>query len=242
MGIYIKKVLGYGLQMKANEASDILNSDALRKRHGMSTDDYKSFLRKKYGTDSDDQSYAMSDLGVAGAWVKHDYRASDLVTVVDSRLDGEDESETDLRWVVITPPMVCGEWKHNDNAIDYAEAIHKYQDTDFQFESNFKLFNQGLYPYEGIFTNHITGARFNAHDVALVKRYLKLMETESTPAEEKGLSRLLATLKVSSVEEFHNVIHPAPPQSAIDIAEWTGVFNDESVARKLRPALLTYWS
>lgn len=242
MGIYIKKVLGYGLQMKADEAADLLNTAALRKLFGMRTAEYKEFLQNKYGTNDLNMDYVMSDLGVAGAWVKSDYRASDFITVVDSRQDGEDESETDLTWVVITPPMVCSEWKHNDNAIDYAEAIHKYQDADFQMEFSFKLFNQGLYPYEGTFTNHVTGARFNAHDATLVRRYLKIMEDESTPQEEKALQLLLGALKVSSVEEFHAVIHPAPPQSVIDIAEWTGVFKDENIARKLRPALLTYWS
>lgn len=242
MGIYIKKVLGYGLQMKADEVSELLNSDTLRKRHGMSTDNYKTFLRNKYGTDSEDQSYFMSDLGVIGAWEKYKYMASDFITVASSRLDGEDESASDLAWIVITPPMVCKEWKHNDNAIDYAEAIHKYQNADFRFDCDFKIFNQGLFPYEGTYTNHNTGARFNAHDVLLVKRYLRVMGDETTPEEDKTLRLLLATLKVSSVEEFHAVIHPAPPQSVLDIAEWTGVFKDESIARKLRPSLLTYWS
>ena len=242
MGIYIKKVLGYGLQMTSEESADLLNSDALRKLYGMSTDSYKAFLQGKYGTNDLNMDYAMSDLGVAGAWVKYDYRASDFITVVDSRMDGEDESAEDLTWVVITPPMVCGEWKHNDNAIDYAEAIHKYQDVDFQMEFSFKSFNQGLYPYEGIFTNHLTGKRFSDRDVSLVNRYLNIMEDESTPQEEETLHLLLSGLNVSSMEEFHTVIHPAPPQSVIDIAEWTGVFKDESIARKLRPALLTYWS
>lgn len=240
MGIYIKKVLGYGLQMKATEVSDILNREVIRKLYGMSAADYKEFLQNKYGPETLEE--AMSDLGIIGTWENEEYRASDFITVAESRLDGEDESETDLAWIVITPPMVCKEWKHNDNAIDYAEAMYKYQDTDFQFDADFKLFNQGLYPYDGAYTNHKTGERFNSQNVSLVHRYLKMMDTESTPAEETTLRLLLATLKVSSVEEFHAVIHPAPPQPVLDIAEWTGVFKDESIARKLRPSLLTYWS
>lgn len=242
MGIYIKKVLGYGLQMKATEVSDTLNRDVLRKLYGMSADNYKEFLQDKYGNNDLYLAYAMSDLGIIGTWENEKYSASDFITVAESRLDGEDESETDLAWIVITPPMVCKEWKHNDNAIDYAEAMHKYQDTDFRFDADFKLFNQGLFPYDGAYTNHKTGERFNSQNVSLVHRYLKLMRTESTPAEEATLRLLLATLKVSSVEEFHAVIHPAPPQSVLDIAEWVGVIKDESIARKLRPALLTYWS
>jgi hypothetical protein len=241
VGTYIKKVLGYGLQMTTEKASEIINKDVLRKLYGMSADSYKEFLRGKYGTDSLDMGYMMSDLDNFNLWAQENYSAWDFITVVENRLDGDDGPETPLTWLVITPPMVCNEWKHNDDAIDYAEASHKYQDSDFQLDFSFKVFNHGMFPYEGTFTNHATGERFNASQATLVQRYLRMMKTESTPLEEKSLKLLLDTLKVSSVEEFHSVIHPAPPQSVLDIAEWTSIFTDDSIARKLRPALLTYW-
>ena len=243
MGIYIKKVLGYGLQMTADEASGILNRDVIPGLRGMPATEYKEFLEKKHSPDKDEQAYYLSDLSTFGLLKQDKYTASDSITIVtNSEIGGEGTGEdTDTVRVVITPPLTCKEWKHNDDAIDYYEEAYKYQNSMNPLETTMKFFNHGLFPYEGNFTNHRSGERFDSRLVTTVQRYLQT-RSEAIPEEDQALRLLLASVKVSSVEEFHSLVHPAPPQSVLDVVEWTGIFKDVSTAQKLRPALLKYWS
>lgn len=244
MGTYIKKVLGYGLEMTEEESSDLLNLTSLNRLSHLDSESYLRFLENKYAAvPSDDIAYYLNDLHI-GEMSKSNYRAYDLITVVDNSIQIEENYDTpSLSWVVISPLLTHKEWKHNDDPIDYAEVMHRYQNEEtFQFDFDMKFFNQGLFPYDGAFTNHATGERFNDDRVTRLKRFLRVTGTESNSRDDKTLRLLLTTVGVSSVEEFHNLIHPAPPESVIDIAEWSGIFNNPSVAKRLRPALLTYWS
>lgn len=244
MGTYIKKVLGYGLEMKTEEVSEILNLTAFRQLGRLKSDNYKNFLEEKYASvPSDDIAYYLNDLQNGGI-VNSDYDATELITVVDNAMQVENNPDlTPLSWVIVAPLLTHKEWKRNDDPLDFAEVMHKYQDEEtFNYDFSMKFFNQGLFPYEGTFVNHATGERISDNRVMTLKRYIRVTATESTPQEDKTLRLLLATLKFSSVEEFQKLIHPAPPESVIDIAEWAGIFKDPSVAQRLRPALLTYWS
>lgn len=244
MGTYIKKVLGYGLEMTEEEDSKILNQESLNRLGRLDSDSYMEFLENKYASvPSDEISYHLNDLHI-GEMSKSRYQASDLITVVDNSIQGEENYDMpSLSWIVISPLLTHKEWKHNDDPIDFAEVMHKYQGEEtFRFDFNMKLFSQGLFPYEGSFINHATGEVFNDYRVTQLKRYLHSTSPRTDTTADKTLSLLLASVGVSSVEEFHKVIHPAPPISVIDIAEWSGIFNDPSQCLRLRPALLTYWS
>lgn len=244
MGTYIKKVLGYGLEMTEEESSDLLNFTSLKRLGHLDSDSYRQFLENKYSSvPSDDISYYLNDLHI-GEMSKSNYRAYDLITVVDNSLQIEESyDKPSLSWIVISPLLTHKEWKHNDDPIDHAEVMHQYQDEEtFQFDFSMKFFNQGLFPYEGGYINHSTGERFNDDRVTRLKRYLRVAVPQANPEYDKTLRLLLATVGVTSVEEFKNLIHPAPPISVTDIAEWSGIFNDSTVIQRLRPALLTYWS
>ena len=47
MGTYIKKVLGYGMEMKTEELSEIINLTAFRQLGQLEPGDYKKFLERK---------------------------------------------------------------------------------------------------------------------------------------------------------------------------------------------------
>lgn len=244
MGTYIKKVLGYGMEMKTEELSEIINLTAFRQIGQLEPGDYKKFLEEKYASvPSDDIAYYLNDLQNGGL-VNSDYHAMNLITVADNALQVEGTPDIpSLSWIVVSPLLTHKEWKRNDDPLDFAEAMHKYQDEEtFQYDFSMKFFNQGLFPYEGTFVNHATGERLSDNRVVTLKRYLRVTAGKPTPQGDKTLRLLLATLGLSSVEEFQTLIHPAPPESVIDIGEWTGIFKDPSVAHRLRPALLTYWS
>lgn len=247
MGTYIKKILGYGLEMKAEEGSIILNKEALNRLNHLDSPSYLEFLKGKYPTEpevpSDNLAYYLNDLHI-GEKSKSKFTAANLVTVVDNQLQVEENYSVDSRlWVVITPLLTHQEWKHNDDPIDFAENIYKYQDEEtFQFEFSMKFFNQGFFPYDGGYINHATGENPDADMVIRLKRYLHATASQIIPTDDMALRLLLASVGVSSVGEFKSLIHPAPPISVIDIAEWSGVFKDSAVIQRLRPVLLTYWS
>lgn len=244
MGTYIKKVLGYGLEMTEEEDSKILNHESLNRLGCLTSDDYIQFLEHKYASVSSDEiSYHLNDLHI-GEMSRSKYNASDLITVVDNSIQIEETYDVPrLTWIVISPLLTHKEWKHNDDPLDYAEVMHKYQDEEtFQFDFNMKFFNQGLFPYDGGYINHATGEMLNDDRVTILKRYLRATAPKTNPEEDKALRLLLATVGVASVEEFKQFVHPVPPLSVTDIAEWSGIFNDSTVIQRLRPVLLTYWS
>jgi hypothetical protein len=247
MGTYIKKVLGYGLEMTEEQASDILNHESLKKLSCLDSVSYMKFLEGKYTSEpevpSENLAYYLNDLNI-GEMSKSKYRASDLITVVDNSLQVEENYEESSRtWAVITPLLTHREWKHNDDPIDYAENMYKYQNEEtFRFDFSMKFFNQGFFPYDGGYINHATGEHPDNDMVTMLKRYLHTTSTQAQPENDTALRLMLASVGVSSVEEFKQCIHPAPPVSVTDIAEWSGIFNDPSTASLLRPVLLTYWS
>lgn len=247
MGTYIKKVLGYGLEMTEEEDSKILNHESLNRLGRLDTDSYIKFLENKYTSEpqvpSDNLGYYLNDLHI-GEISRSKYNATDLITVVDNSLQIEETYDVPrLTWIVISPLLTYKEWKHNDDRLDYAEVIHSYQDEEtFRFDFNMKFFNQGLFPYDGGYINHATGEMLDDDRVTILRRYLRATSPQTNPEEDKALRLLLASVGVSSVEEFKRLIHPAPPISAIDIAEWSGIFNDSTAMQRLRPVLLTYWS
>lgn len=248
MGIRIKKVLGYGLETTEKELSAIVNTDVFRKRLSFTTSDYNTFLEGKYSKPNDETSveeemaYYLSDLCL-GSWEEHKYTAYDLITVVTRPAEGKTEtgSDDDIVSLLITPPLTYEKWNHHDDPIDYYEESLKYRNSEFQLETTMQFMDHSLFPFEGSYLNHATGETVKSEMVNLTRRYIHVTKDESTPEEDKALRLLLAGLKVSSVEEFQTLIHPAPPVSVLDIAEWTGLFHDSTVAQKLRPALLKYW-
>lgn len=239
MGIQIKKVLGYGLQMTAEEGSELIDSPVVARLDTLTGQNYIDFLTAKYANAGTNEiSYQNNDLHISDVSSILTYSAADFVTVVDT---AEEDRSQDLVWVVITPPLVCTEWKHIGDPIDYYENAYRLNSSENELNAEAKFLKQGLFPYYGPYINHLTGELLADKDVSMVRLYHQRMQ-DGAVSDDEVLRSLLKPLNVSSLEEFELLVHPAPPTSVVDIAEWTGIFKKPSIATILRPCLLTYWS
>ena len=242
MGTRVSKVLGFGMEMSYAEAGSVLNADSEKRLGHMEGTSYRDFLLKKYAKPSSDRSFHLNDLQRVPAKDFAGFKANDLITVVgawDVEMEGAKPKKNDRICVIITPPAMLGEWKHYDDAIDYYEEIFKYQNKKFSYDPNIKFFTHSLFPYTSRFINHNTGEEVDAQSVTELRE--QLSKKNRSDVEETLVGYYLKQAGLSSAEEL-SAVHPAPPTPVLDIAEWVGLFHNPVAARRLRPALLTYWA
>lgn len=236
MSLRFNKILGYAMTIPNNQVNEIVNPDgAYASDLPFDLQEYYEFLDKKYSAPATrEKKYdaIKSDLETMDPEDPKTYYPSNFVTIFRDEYNDEDQT-----YLIVTPISVASEWRRSDDSIDTYEQAYLYRnENDVDYSPTIKFFDHGLFPYEGNFLNFRTGKRIDS------LLYRKIETSINDPRDSKNLQELFTQAEVSDIKDFKNVVHPAAPINAIDIAEYLRIFIFNDLAIRLRPALLTFWS
>lgn len=256
MGVRIIKAIGYGL--------DDLSVD---KAHGISTDDPRiNHDSPVFDGDSegllDDASYldhltAKTEMLHNEESFEHpDFELVFSKFMVEESNKGEkplgsdvfqgiiyDGEYGDPKTLLIVPPGMSYSWFRYDDAIDRIESDLA---SESQSMPSTKRIPFPPYPFAGWMDTR-TGVKLTSEQENGVRQLQRLERVKTTQTFEKAESFGVVLDKMSEHagfedhESFTKNLAPLVPLGVRDLAEWAGIFTDDTTWRQLRPMLYTYW-
>lgn len=204
--------------------------------------DYYDFLVEKYkDSPPGNSSISSTELLTMDPDDEERYWPENFVTFVTD----ENSNESPIH-VIMSTFSTAREWKRSDDDIDFYEYDYDHDtevDSDGYYAPSIKYLNRGLFPYDGNFINLRTGRKVSSRNYYTIKDYIKIGEEFGYNDKLKeSLGNLLRDAEVESTDDFVNIVRPSAPIQAVDLAEYLGVFKSRDAARKLRPAIVTFWS
>jgi len=226
MGIRIHKVMGYGFVLTEEEYDSVINTNH-KGRKNLSMSEYLEFLERKEANPTEKEGLDLPGNDIS--WLQNDINGSfnkitsrDFVTIADMP-DGKTA-------VVVTPFIVINEWKHSDDAIDYAEA--EDIDDELMGENSYRLLKYGQFPYSGSYMDSETGQVISK----------EIMDALRFNLDNDYSRRAAAESGYESIEQAISRKVPNVPTDVVNVCEWLELFVNVDSWKRLRPMIITDWS
>lgn len=238
MGIRIHKFLGYGLD-SVTENDPRINFDSwiLHCENYPGLSEYQEWLSAREESLRGYHSLDLWHLRDAG---KHPPPA-------DSRWRKDQDLLNCVAWnceATAPRPLVLRllsmpDWSRNDDTIDYTQETFLARSYGLEAVTDrLEMVNACIYPWDGQYMDDRTGDRLDQKIMMWVRSRNRSLEEPVSPgtldlfAQEAGFT---------DHAEAQAHVFPVVPQEIRDLAEFSGVFTDETVWRQMKPLLYTYW-
>lgn len=204
--------------------------------------DYYDYLVEKYkDSPSSELSVLSTDLLTIDPDDEKRYWPDNFVTFVT-----DEYAEESPTHVIVSTFSTGIDWKRNDDDIDFYEYDYDHGtdgESDRYYAPSIKYLNRGLFPYEGNFINSRTGRTVSTRSYHETKDYIRIAsEFGHNPQLLENLERLFREAEVDHAEDFQKTVRPSAPVQTVDLSEYLGIFKSIESARRLRPAIVTFWS
>jgi len=141
--------------------------------------------------------------------------------------------------LVIRPLAMQGPrgWERYDDPIDVVEETCVRKPVTNDLPTNYvKTFEDGFYPFAGLFMNARNGKRLDDK----VIYWLRARETEGIPQEVR--ETLAKEMGFRSHAEAEKHVAPLVPEEVRDLVTYAKLFTHPNGWRQLRPMIYTYWA
>lgn len=239
MGIRVHKMLGYGfvdVAFKKNKITDSrFASNGLGKisyeeaTNKYSFDGYAQFLKEKLDQTKED-SHKSFEIKMQLHFLKDNKERSHY----DFYRCFVHNAEYGLKNVFcIVPPDCYKTWYRYDDTIDYYDERERFAEGDGAY---FKVFDDGLYPYNGLFWDVATG-----ESIRNWAAYRRLINSGTHETDGSALDLAKALIAKDNWNEIISRINSIVPASVELLCEYTQLFSDANTFRTLKPMKYVYW-
>lgn len=250
MGLRIHKAMGWGFSGTNEEVMNLLREGWDDDLNTKTLPMYKTFLQNKYEVTDEmltdvvkykdkflDRAFYTDLIQVSSHLrkKKKNYNGFDFITYCD-----EFDEELTQQAFVVTPFLVINEWKHSDDALDYAEVAYTAQnDADFELENTMKWLKNPQFPYISSGMHAVTGepVSFSFY------RELRNMQDihKISGAVDDADEELCMMNGFESFADANKNVVAVVPQDVQDLCEWLQLFENPATVLALRPVILTMW-
>jgi hypothetical protein len=129
-------------------------------------------------------------------------------------------------------PLESADWNRHDDFLDYMEETTKSRKS---LEPYFKVFKNGIWPYNGIYMNKKTGERLTVKEEAAynyLQRFKNVAFDKDKPIKELG------DMTYRQVESLYK---PMVPYSIRNFCEYLKIFKKPETVFSLKPIMYVYW-
>jgi len=261
MGVRIHKILGYGLvdvktenyTLSDNRFRDNFLDDIFDNEYKYSEKSYLEFLEnklKEYKKNPSKFDFREFDITLEIGFIKRKNEEGKLSSLQTRNpvysFNFQPEFGLDNVFSVI-PYLENDKWYRYDDMIDYVEETEIINSKDCPCKNKITVFNNGIFPYSGIFWDNRTGKRIEEGSSMI--DFLQAKNVLSYSREKKQVDYYLATKKIAIKElGFENqddvlkYITPMVPWCLRFLVEFLNIFKDhEKTIRQFKPMLYTWW-